>query len=285
MNTEINWWVELSGDDSEKAELAWMCTQTDFPLHITIKKEFFFRAEEAYYLKSSRFAGLTSKEVRQEAIRLIPVIRAIAKARNRYKFQSIKLGDNGVMTEDGRPATSVIFATAGEVRAETTRATVTIGGHDIPTLKPEHDHYLNHSGLIDDLYVYDTFSYFADPPSWLSLWNTYEMIKFDVDDNLNHEFSSEKCKITEYSWAEKEELEDFTTTANHYLAEGKPRHTRAYELNEERKRKKGNLVREQKRKIRKKEREAERPLMNPSDAYALIKRIFKGWCKWKIDIR
>lgn len=144
------------------------------------------------------------------------------------------------------------------------------------------DSYLHElENCIDDPYVYETFSYFVDEPSWLSLWNTFEMIKFDVDKILNHAFSPNKCAMTRKGWAEKNELEDFTETANNFLAEARPRHSQAYSLNEELKRKTPNLFNEQKHEERKKKYEADHPPMSLAEAEALITRIFRGWCKWK----
>ena len=138
---------------------------------------------------------------------------------------------------------------------------------------------------IDDPYIYDTFSYFVEePPSWLSLWKTFEMIKFDVDRNLNRDYTIENCAIVSKEWAEKGEFDDFEETANNYLAEAKPRHSQAYSLNEERKRKTSNPIKEQKHEERKKKHEADHPPMRLGTAAGLIWRIFRGWCKWKACI-
>jgi hypothetical protein len=255
---EDKWWVELDGDDfTELEELAWLCSHPCCTLcSITKKQTFetdkssFSAGEAAYYLKSSRFAELTDAQaVREEATKIIQMVKAAAKLESNYEFQSIGLGGTVVRVESGLPNEVQVFFFAPVTSAHeiAIRPIKTVNAQDISTLKEtQQDNYLNHlDDMIDDPYTYETLSYFGEPPSWLSLWNTYEMIKFDVDGNLNHEFGREKCKITEYGWAEKEELEDFTTTANHYLAKGKPRHSRARILDEERKRKKGNLVREQ----------------------------------------
>jgi hypothetical protein len=138
---------------------------------------------------------------------------------------------------------------------------------------------------LDDPEVRQTFSYFADTANWFNFYNTYEMIKFDVDGSLKeYGFDSKKCKIIRDSWAEPDELEGFKRAANDPHSDGNPRHSLAY-YNDKKKRKKEkkkkpasfDVFNEQRRE---KNRE-KKPLMRLYEADALMTRIFRNWCKWK----
>ena len=146
---------------------------------------------------------------------------------------------------------------------------------------------------IDEPYVHQTFSYFADIPSWYSLYNTYEMIKFDVDGNMKeYGFDEEKCKkvcrIVRDSWASTDELKKFKRAANDPHSEGNPRHSPASYLNKKKqKRERKNLpasveafIEAQKEKRRKKHPESSQ-LISLSEANTLMTRVFRSWCKWK----
>jgi hypothetical protein len=136
--------------------------------------------------------------------------------------------------------------------------------------------------LFSDPYLYETFSYVAEEPGWLSLWKAYEMIKYCVDRNLGHEFSSEKCEFVKNGWATKLELESFTSTANYYLAQGYPRHSRAYYLNKEREtEEKLNPYQKEKHRKRKAKYQADNPPMSLPLATKIIRRIFRYWCMWR----
>jgi len=136
---------------------------------------------------------------------------------------------------------------------------------------------------VDDPYVYETFSYFAGEPNWLNLWKTYEMIKYCVDRNLGHTFTREKCAIIDNGWAEELELVNFANSANYYLAQGDPRHSRAYYLNKEREtEEKLNPAQKQSHRERKARREAANPPMSLPMAEELIIRIFRRWCRWRV---
>ena len=137
--------------------------------------------------------------------------------------------------------------------------------------------------IFNDAYLYETFSYFAKKPDWLNLWKTYEMIKYCVDRNLGHTFTREKCAIVKYEWAKEQEVTDFTNTANYYLAQGDPRHSRAYYLNRERETEEElNPVQKQSHRERKARREAANPPMSLPMAEELILRIFRQWCRWRV---
>ena len=99
----------------------------------------------------------------------------------------------------------------------------------------ELDNYLHQlEKCVDDSYLHQTFSYFADAPNWFNLYNTYEMIKFDTDKTLkdNKFVDKNEWKITRL-WAEPDEMRRFTRSATDPRAEGGGRHSFAYHENKE----------------------------------------------------
>ncbi len=289
--------VEVVGDIFELDSLQWWSVQSKSPLYSMVKED------EKYWLKSPRFdADTDSASLRRQAEEMLPIIKGAQLVRA-LPCRTIKIGSQ---IKRGKQATDAV------VQLETPNANVMLW-KDKDTYYLKHDGkietasepptfftnlgikiielrekirkgraidgYLHKlEGCIDNPYVYETFSYFVEEPTWLSLWKTYEMIKYDVDGNLNHEFSTGKCAITRNGWAEKQEVEGFTNTANHYQAEGNPRHSYARFLEDE---KKPNPYKEQKHKERLEKYMADNPLMTPDVAKELIQRIFRRWCKLK----
>jgi hypothetical protein len=296
--------IELTGDAFELDSLEWWSAQSNSPLYTVVKDG------GKYWLKSPRFGLHTDLvAVRAVAKELIPIIKGSAKVRD-LAMQSIDVGSSIVVAnkihsvvELEAPNAGVMFWKEHAIYYMKSIAGVHEIGPDIQSnslLKLIEDNigifeldakmkkglvldsYLHQlEECVDDPYIYETFSHFVNEPSWLSLWNTYEMIKFDVDKNLEQTFTAEKCVIISNDWAELEELKSFTNTANNHLAEAKPRHSLAYSLNEEEKAKSPNPVKQQKHEKRKKQYEKDHPPMSLADASSLITRIFRGWCKWK----
>jgi hypothetical protein len=292
--------VELTGEAFDLDSLEWWSAKSNSPLYSIVKKH------DKYWLKSPRFGrGTDPSSLRAAAKELIPIIKGTSKVRN-LDVQSIDVG-SGIQVGEAQhvvvegPTANVKMMLWKEddiIFMKTNGMIFEIGPKISPHFPYPQDRILEldvkiQRGLkldsllhalencIDDEYVYATFSHFVEEPSWLSLSNTFEMIKFDVDKNLDHNFSTGKCTITANGWSKKQELESFTATANSHLAEAKPRHSFAYSLNEELKRKTKNPVKEQKHQERRKNYEENHPLMSLIDASALITRIFRGWCKWK----
>jgi hypothetical protein len=311
--------VQLSGESSELDELGWWGSQSNFSLYNVVK------IDNMYYLKSPRFtqkedAGVTY----QKAEQLLPIIKAFAKIHG-LGAQSIAIG--GTVYQGGQrslfaKAGKSSFYVIGEFlsrrgwfwkkdgklyfRGWQNGKVIEIGhepyqvAQEFADTMPELD-ALVQKGLqldselsalekcINDPYVYEAFFYFAKEPSWYNLYNTYEMIKFDVDKTLKeHNFDKKVCNITGLGWAEPNELKKFKRAANDPEAEGTPRHSTAYYRDQKaRKReKKGKSTSywEYKETFRAKRRKNDpsRPqLMRLFDADALITRIFRGWCKWK----
>ncbi|MFZ0012236.1 MAG: hypothetical protein WAL97_10140 [Halobacteriota archaeon] len=292
--------VELTGDIFELDSLQWWSAQSKSPLDSIVKED------EKYWLKSSRFdADTDSPSLRRQAEEMLPIIKGTQLVRA-VACRTIKIGsqikrskqttDAVVSVETARE--NVMFWKDNdiyylkyadkllEIGSEPPKFYTDLG-FKITELREKIrkgraiDGYLHKlEDCIDNPYVYEAFSYFVEEPTWLSLWKTYEMIKYDVDDNLDQEFSAGKCAITRNGWAEKLELERFSNTANHYQAEGNPRHSYA-RFSEDEKRSKSNPYKEQKHKERLKKYEENNPLMTPGVAKELIQRIFRGWCKWK----
>jgi hypothetical protein len=289
--------VELIGDIFELDSLQWWGAQSKSPLYSVVKEG------GKYWLKSPRFDEDTdSPSLRRQAEEMLPIIKGAALMRA-LPCRTVKIGSQikrGKQTTDAvvqpeTPNVNVMLWKENDLyylkhdnKIETTSKPPTFFtdlGIKIIELREKIrkgraiDGYLHKlEDCIDDPYVYETFSYFVEEPTWLSLWKTYEMIKYDVDRNLNQEFSTGKCAITRNGWAEKRELESFTNTANHYKAEGNPRHSYARFLEDE---KKPNPYKEQKHKKRLEKYMVDNPLMTPDVAKELIQRIFRGWCKWK----
>lgn len=292
--------VELTGDIFELDSLEWWSAQSKSPLYSIIKED------EKYWLKSPRFDNHTdSASLRRQAEEMLPIIQGAQLVR-RVVCRTIKIGSqikrdkqttDAAVTLEAPNANVMLWkdndryylkqaANIYESGSEPKFFTdigikVTELSEKIRKGKTIDGYLYKLDGCIDDPYIYQTFSYFVEEPTWLSLWNTYEMIKFDVDKDLDQTFTAKKCVMIGDGWAEPKELKSFTNTANNHLAEGKPRHSPAYALNEEERAKSPNPVKQQKHEARKKQYEKDHPPMSLLDASVLITRIFRGWCKWK----
>ena len=217
------WWIELDGAKPELKELARLCSHPDFSLCDVIKKQKFGNEEQSVstkeakcYLKSARLAELPDEEVRKQAIKLISAVKAIVKVKNKCEFQSIKFGGSGILTEDGLPIKSVMFVTAGNVQAETTKVTVIIGGK---VSQDDSYSYLNHlSDLIDDYpRVFDALYYFSQYTSWFSLYKVYETITYDIN---NKSKNKAEARIIKDGWATESEIDSFGYSAQYSDALG-----------------------------------------------------------------
>jgi len=292
--------VELIGDTFDLDSLEWWSAQSPSQLYTVVK------GGDKYWLKTPRFGLHTDSQIlREQAKELIPIIKGASFVRG-VRCDSIGVGNDiktskqtDVIVEPPPVTDKIMFwkengifftkfdGKTYEIGPELS-ANYALIEHTILELDArmkkglELDTSLHAlENCIDDEYIYRTFSHFVDVLSWLSLWNTYEMIKFDVDKNLEQTFTPEKCVIVGNGWAKPLELKSFTNTANSHLAEANPRHSLAYSLNEEEKAKSPNPVKQQKHEERKTQYERDHPPMSLADASSLITRIFRGWCKWK----
>jgi hypothetical protein len=133
-----------------------------------------------------------------------------------------------------------------------------------------------------------TFFHFGGEPSWNNLYNTFEMIKFDVDGILDEKYGEEVCMITKERWAMPDELDKFRMTANNPNAEGRPRHSSAY-YNNDKTRRLNEAIKQGKEAVfrynaeRREEKRMNSPpqLMSLSEADRLITRVFRNWCSYK----
>jgi|GEM_PF-947897 len=134
----------------------------------------------------------------------------------------------------------------------------------------------------------ETFFHFGGEPSWNNLYNTFEMIKFDLDGDLDEKYGPEMCAITREQWATPTELEAFRSTANNPNAEGRPRHSSAY-YNNDKTRKLREAIEQGKEAVfryntkRREDKRKNNPpkLMSLFEADRLITRIFRNWCSYK----
>jgi len=292
--------VELTGDIFELDSLKWWSAQSKSPLYSVIKED------KKYWLKSPRFDKHTdSASLRRQAEEMLPILQGAQLVRT-VACRTIKIGSQ--IKRDKQTTDAVVSLEAPNANmmlwkdddvyylkerdkvhksSEPPKFFIDLGfkiselSEKIRKGRAIDDYLHKLEGCVDDPYIYETFSYFVEEPTWLSLWKTYEMIKYDVDGNLSHEFSKGKCAITRNGWVkEPKELESFTYTANHYKAEGDPRHSSARFLEDEKK-PKSNPVQEQRHKERLLKFMKNNSLMTLSDATQLITRIFRAWCKWK----
>lgn len=294
---EDKWWVELSGDDSEKQELTYLCSQPSCTLcsitqtdTIATEVSSVSTPEKAqYYLKSFRFAKLTNpEEVRIAAKKLLQTIKAVAKLHSKFGFQSISISGRVVGVGHNLEVQSFGSTPVVESRAMGIRAIAT--GLNQDTSIPKwylYDSYRNQfSNWIEDSIIFETSSYFAEELSWDSLYKLYEMIKYDVDDKLDGDLSPNKCNITKYQWAGMGELKKFKNTANNIYAEGKPRHSSASykELKrqqeaKQKNKKKSRILQGHKARNR---RDPTQCLMKLAEANSLFKRVFKRWFETRL---
>jgi hypothetical protein len=305
---EDEWRAELDGDPYELSELRWLLSRFNSPLYSIVK------IGRKYYLKASRFEKLIDpRVVLEEAEKLIPIIKSIAKLKSRsIDYHAIRI----VAVIGGK--THTVFSKAitqrmkfwtkngkcylksgdnvleGEDFSGLEKFGLDMSHFEIPdytskentSLHKErrYESYINQfNEWIDGNYISETFSYFADDePSWTSLWKTYEQIKYDIDGNLDDDVSPEKSKLTRYHWVEEDKLKKFKKAANHPDAEGGSRHSSAYHLNRiEEKIKKSEKPREfwiYKTQIRAKSDS----LMSLREANILIKHLFKSWYELKL---
>jgi hypothetical protein len=126
---------------------------------------------------------------------------------------------------------------------------------------------------IDDVYKSVAFSYFAEEPSWSSLYNTYEMIKYDVDRTLRNKKDS-----LIFQWVTEEKIRDFRNAANNVFSEGSPRHSLAFYLFKKDIEGKPQSFRNYKEQ----KRDAPEPLISLAYASILIKCLFKRWYELKL---
>jgi hypothetical protein len=222
----------------EVSQLKWLLSRLNSPLYSIVK------VGDEYWLKSSRFEKLTdSAAVSEEAKKLIIIIKGIAKSKSEPDdYQSINIGD----TVTGKGVHHLTAEAGGEriiLWTKNGRCYMKNGDKDgyliseVPDFsyweslgidmssivkdytsgqgtslhkERQYESYIN--GFIDwieDNYIFETFSYFADESSWTSLWKTYEQIKYDIDCNLDDEVSPEKTKLTRYHWVEEDKLKKF----------------------------------------------------------------------------
>lgn len=294
--------VRLTGDTNDLEFLRWWSDQSLSPLYSIVKK--IAKKDDAYWLKSQRFGRYTDEHsMLTEAKKLMPIIKGSAKARG-MEMRSIGVNDCVVVGKQRS-----IFATfqgAGEAFGVYPMIWKECGKfynivdrriYEVPVSQLSEelalkldvrikkglqlDNYLHQlENHIDDPYIYQTFSYFLEELSWHNLYKTYEMIRFDVDKTTKGA-KFDNSKITRYGWAEPDELKRFKRAANDPHAEGSPRHSLASYL-EGQASEKPDPWREFKEEERAKRRKND-PLMRLFEADALIKRIFRGWCKWKAN--
>ncbi len=303
--------VQLRGDPFELQELEWLCSEFNSPLCSVVKED--HGEDDGYYLKTCRFAKLTSASaVLEEAVKFIKIIKGIERVKG-TDLQSIEIGStvrHGLDTYGFPPESEgnkiklwkkngLFYMKMGDAIHEIGREFPPFFaelGLNVPVLKNgidisredaslhkerSYNSYLRCFNIwIDDPQTSETFSYFNEKPTWPFLWNTYEMIKFDVDGNLSDDASHKKCKLTRYGWVGEGELEDFKKAANHPLAEGWGRHSSAHHRNKQRQKE------SKKKKPRswwdlKAQQKAPLSLMGLGEASKLIKRLFKKWYELK----
>ena len=281
---ENKWWVELSGDDSEKEELAYLCSQPSCTLcnitktdTIATKVSSVSTPKKAeYYLKSFQFAKLKNpEEVRVAAKKLLQTVKAVAKLYSNFGFQSISISGRVVGIECGLHVQAFESAPVGKVHSVAVRPIASGLGQDASIPKWYlYDSYRNQlSEWIDDIYMSKAFSYFAGGSSWYNLYLVYEMIKYDTDKTLNYKKDS-----LMYQWVDENKIDDFTNAANNVFSEDSPRHSLASYLNK----KHINGKPQSFLNYKEQKRGKPKPLTSLYEANILIKRLFKNWYELKI---